>query len=283
MREGFHGGGVAIKAIKAFALALVVAAACLLVACQQQGAESGAQVDSDLPELKIGTEALKPFFYVDENGDYAGIDADIAREACRRAGYRPVFVETTWSDRRDRLEKGEVDCLWNAFVMNGREDAYRWSTPYMQSNLRALTDAKAPDKDLSSIGGHGGMAVRAGSKIEAVLLSDADLPTISIYSCGTFEMAETAFIKGYAGALGGHEIILQQVMSEHPGLYRFLDGVIMTTDLGVAFSKEDDSDRCDKISAAIDDMKADGTIDGIIDKYATGPLASEEASENAQG
>ena len=259
-----------------------MAAACLLVACQQQGAESGAQVDSDLPELKIGTEALKPFFYVDENGDYAGIDADIAREACRRAGYRPVFVETTWSDRRDRLERGEVDCIWNAFVMNGREDDYRWSVPYMQSNLRALTDAKAPDKDLSSIGGHGGMAVRAGSKIEAVLLSDADLPTIKIYSCGTFEMAETAFIKGYAGALGGHEVVLRQVMNDHPGLYRFLDGTIMTVDLAVAFGKEDDSDRCDKISAAIDAMKTDGTIDAIVSRYDSDLTGNGEATEHAE-
>lgn len=40
--------------------------------------------------------------YIDPTGDYAGIDADIAREACKRAGIRPQFVDISWNDR-DRL------------------------------------------------------------------------------------------------------------------------------------------------------------------------------------
>lgn len=272
----------AARAVAIFALAVAVAAACVLGACQQQDAENDASGDADLPELRIGVDALKPFFFIDENGDYAGIDAEIAEEACRRAGYRPVFVEVGWSSRAERLSAGDIDCIWNAFVKNGREDAYRWTDSYMQSNLRAIVDAKAPDHDLQTLKGHGGMAVRAGSKIEGVLMADADLPSLQIYSCGTFEMAETAFVKGYAGALGGHEVVLRQVMNDHPGLYRFLDDTIMTVDLGVAFSKEDDSDRCDKIGAAIDDMKADGTIDTIVSRYDSDLTGNGEATEHAE-
>ncbi len=271
-----------MRAAAVFALAVAVAAACVLGACQQQDAENDALGDADLPELRIGVDALKPFFFIDENGDYAGIDAEIAEEACRRAGYRPVFVEVGWSNRAERLSAGDIDCIWNAFVKNGREDAYRWTDSYMQSNLRAIVDAKAPDHDLQTLKGHGGMAVRAGSKIEGVLMADADLPSLQIYSCGTFEMAETAFVKGYAGALGGHEVVLRQVMNDHPGLYRFLDGTIMTVDLGVAFSKEDDSDRCEKLSAAIDDMKTDGTIDGIVSRYDSDLTGNGEATEHAE-
>ena len=77
------------------------------------------------------------------------------------------------------MNAGDIDCIWNAFVKNEREDVYRWTDSYMQSNLRAIVDAKAPDHDLQTLKGHGGMAVRTGSKLEGVLMDNADLPSRS--------------------------------------------------------------------------------------------------------
>lgn len=63
----------------------------------------------DLPQIRIGVDILKPFFYIDRNGNYAGIDADIAKEACKRAGYQPQFVEIPWSERDRYLEKNKQE------------------------------------------------------------------------------------------------------------------------------------------------------------------------------
>lgn len=46
---------------------------------------SSNEADKDLPVLKIGVTDNDPYVYVDTTGDYAGIDIDIAREACKRA------------------------------------------------------------------------------------------------------------------------------------------------------------------------------------------------------
>lgn len=67
-----------------------------------------------------------------------------------------------------------MDCLWSAFIKNGREDDYRWTDAYLQSDLRAIVDVKSPDQDLNELNAGPGMAVRAGSKIEELLLSRAD-------------------------------------------------------------------------------------------------------------
>ena len=67
-----------------------------LCSCQLSETQEKIETESKLPELKIGVDRLKPFFYVDENGEYKGIDAEIAKEACKRAGYRPDFVEISW-------------------------------------------------------------------------------------------------------------------------------------------------------------------------------------------
>lgn len=261
---------------------LLFATAFSLCACQQTEAPGKNTADADLPELNIGVDILKPFFYVDENGNYAGIDADIATEVCSRVGYQPNFVEIPWSDRDSYLQEGSVDCLWNAFIKDGREDSYLWTDTYLQSNLRAIVDSKSPDKDLDSLNDHVGMAVRAGSKIEELLLDNTSgRPSIRIYSCGTFELAETAFVKGYIGGLGGHEIVLQEVINNYPGQYRFLDGSLMTADLGVAFRKDDSSEKWQKVNAAIKEMKKDDTITEIWEKYSFDLEMSKEVSTDA--
>lgn len=270
--------GVSLKIKKIIISVLLFCAALFsLCSCQLSKTREEMNTESELPELKIGADRLKPFFYIDENGEYKGIDAEIAKEACKRAGYRPEFVEISWGDRDDYLQGGSVDCLWSAFIKNGRESDYQWTDSYMQSNLRAIVDSKSPDSSLSTLKGHGGIAVRAGSKIEDILLNDLkDLPVIQIYSCETFEMAETAFIKGYAGALGGHEAVLLQIIDSYPGLYRFLDGNIATADLGVAFSKDDTSDHCEKINKVLNEMKKDGTVEKIIKKYTSDTTSDGE-------
>lgn len=259
---------------------LALAVGCMLCSCQQTEAKTESAADSGLPELKIGVDILKPFFYIDENGHYAGIDAEIAEEACRRAGYRPDFVEVSWSERDSDLQSGSIDCIWSAFIKNGREELYDWTDSYLQSNLRVIVDAKSPDRDMKSLNGPGGMAVRADSKIEEILLeNEQELNPIRIYTCGSFEMAENAFAKGYVGALGGHEAVLQDVIRNYSEEYRFLDGSIMTADLGVAFRRGDDSGKRDKINDALETMKAEGMIEKIYEACTSKQAASEGVTD----
>lgn len=80
--------------------------------------------DEALPQLVIGGSPYAPYFYLDVHGDYAGIDVEIAAEACRRIGYDPVFREISLDERFDALTAGEVDCLWCCLTMGGREDEF---------------------------------------------------------------------------------------------------------------------------------------------------------------
>lgn len=164
-------------------------------------------------------------------------------------------------------------------LSDGRENAYQWTDTYLQSDLRAIVDEKSPDTSLSEFYSQNGtgIAVRAGSLMEDVLLNHT---STRVYSCGTFAMAETAFVKGYISALGGHEVVLQQVIQDYPNMYHFLDGSVMTAHLGVAFSKDDSSGHCEKINAALNEMKADGTITAIFDSYYCDSPAEKEVNTN---
>lgn len=265
-------------------LGLALAMSCSLCACQKSEQTETAEEEVKLPELKIGVDILKPFFYKDENGDYAGIDAELAREACSRAGYEPVFTEVQWDERDEYLENGTVDCVWTAFIQDGREDEYCWTESYLESELKVLVDAACPDKTVKDLRSRGGIAVRGGSKAEEILLEDNAqtlTKTSQVYSCGTFKLAEIAFIKGYAGALAGQEEVLKQIVSEYPGTYRLFDDSLMKIHLGVAFYKENDGEQFEAINNAIKDMKQDGTISAIYEKYDQN-LSEEEVTSDDQ-
>ena len=45
------------------------------------------------------------------NGDYIGIDAEIAKKACNMAGYRPSFVEVPWGERDEFLNSGKMSMI----------------------------------------------------------------------------------------------------------------------------------------------------------------------------
>ena len=255
------------------ALLIAVIGACTLCACQKAGTDEAA-VGTVIPELKIGVTILKPFFYRDANGDYTGIDAEIADETCERAGYKPVFIEIPWNERDEYLKDGTVDCLWTAFSEDGREDKYLWTEPYMESRMAVLVDKKCPDQSLKELKSKGGIAVASGSKAEEILLEDTE----NVYSCGSFLMAETAFIKGYAGALAGHEAVLRQLMDEYPDTYRILEDTLITVHPGVAFAKDDSREYCEKISDAIKVMKQNGEIADIEKKYGVSLSDTEEES-----
>ncbi len=96
------------------------------------------------------------------------------------AGYRPSFVEVPWGERDEFLNSGKVDCLW--------------TDTYMESKLKILVGSKSPDKALESYKSTGGIAVQADSKSEELLLNSL-YPGVKVYSCSTFMLAQTAFVK----------------------------------------------------------------------------------------
>lgn len=101
--------------------AAFLTAMCLLSGCT--GADSP-EKPTEKETLTIGSDIYSPYFYPDDNGDFAGIDVEIAEEACRRLGVTPEFKQISWQNKDACLKSGTVDCLWGSFSMNGREDDY---------------------------------------------------------------------------------------------------------------------------------------------------------------
>ena len=243
----------------------VMMAAVLLSACRT---EDKTAVSSE-KTIVIGYDPFDPYTYQDVNGDMAGIDVEIARQAFGKLGYEPVFQVINWEDKDIYLADGTVDCLWACFTMTDREDKYQWAGPYMYSRqMVAVRD----DSDIYELSGLAGkrIAVQATGKAEMAFLNAADygLPEMErVFSLSTTDEMYAILRKGYVDAIAGHEGMLGKIVNDGTNTYRMLEESIYVSELGVAFEKGTHEELARELTEILEAMKADGSIGQIAEKY----------------
>ena len=250
--------------IRKYLIALAVLMLALLpAACGAQEEPSG-----DLPELVIGSDDYRPYNYLDENGQAAGVDVALATEACRRMGYEPVFRQISWDEKDLLLEIGQVDCLWGCFSMNGRENAYLWAGPYLYSDQVVAVRADSDICTLADLADRR-VAVQISSKAESILSdpTDARIPQLrALYCLVDMDQVATALRKYYVDACASHAEALAGALEKAGVSYRFLDEPLLHAQLGVAFAAGDTALR-DLLAQTLADMEADGTTERIVASF----------------
>ena len=148
---------------------------------------------------------------IHEDGEFAGVDGELAQEACRRIGYEPVFTQIVWEDKDEYLEEGSVDCLWGSFTMTGREEEYTWVGPYLNSRQVVVVHADSNIFQLSDLEGTR-VAVQATSKPEREFLNQNNPATPQVgdlFSFSSMDEIYASLRKGYVDAIAGHESALR--------------------------------------------------------------------------
>lgn len=202
-------------------LFLCVMMGILLTSCSMPQEET----KQDMPELCIGGTIYEPYFYKDVEGGFTGIDVELAREACRRMGYRPVFVEMDLDQRKQYLADGTIDCMWSCFTMDDRETKYLWAGPYLYTRRVVVVRGDSHINSLSDLEGKS-VAVQANSTSETIFLNQSNnqIPEVSrLSSFRTIGEVFTALRKGYVDAIAGHEGNLLVYTKDYPGQYRYLN------------------------------------------------------------
>ncbi len=222
-----------------------------------------------LPRIVVGSDDYAPYHYIDEDGNFSGIDVELAREAFRRMGYEPEFRQIVWEDKDLLLEGGQIDCLWGCFTMTGRETLYDWAGPYL--NSRQVVCVRE-DSDITALADLAGrrVAVQVTSKPESVFLerADAGVPSVgSLYCFSTMDEVCSALRKDYADAIAGHEGALRTLAESEPGVYRILDECLYSSQLGVAFLKGARTELAQQLTLVLREMMDDGTTREIVSRY----------------
>ena len=261
-----------VKHRNVLALALAaVSAAVLLGGCGTQTGNA-AEAEDDSPVLVVGCDNYAPFSYADVDGNMTGIDVDLAQEAFTRMGYRVEFRVINWEEKKELLHKGEIDCVWSSFTMDGREDEYRWAGPYMRSHQVVAVNVDSDIYTLQDLEDKV-MAVQSSTKPEDIIRShDGTLPQLrKVISVQKRDLLFALLGKGYADALAAHDTSVEQFMAESGLEFRILDQSLLTVGLGVAFDKDDTRGLNTKLDEVLKEMKADGTTRAVLSEYMSDP------------
>lgn len=115
-----------------------------------------------------------PMGFVGDDGEFTGFDLELAEEVAGRLGLEFVPQPIAWDAKDMELGSGTIDCIWNGFTMNGREDDYTWSEPYMDNSQVFVVAADSGIETLADLAGKI-VEVQIDSSAEAALKDDAEL------------------------------------------------------------------------------------------------------------
>ena len=106
-----------VSCLASFAVGLLLALAC---GCSQRSTLTDGR-------FVVGFDADFPPYGYKDGSEYKGFDLDLARAVCEKRGWTFVANPINWDAKDMELNSGAIDCIWNGFTMQGREDKYTWS------------------------------------------------------------------------------------------------------------------------------------------------------------
>lgn len=228
-------------------------------------ADTGA---SDGGTFTVGFDQdFPPMGFVGDDGEYTGFDLELAEEVATRLGKEFVAQPIAWDAKDMELESGTIDCIWNGFTMNGREDAYTWSEPYMD-NSQVFVVAK--DSGITTLADLAGktVEVQIDSSAEAALKENQELAdTFGLLQ--TTPDYNTAFMDLEMGSVDAiaMDVIVAGYQIEQRGVdFVILDETLASEEYGIGFKLGNEELR-DQVQATLEEMAADGTLKTISEKW----------------
>ena len=119
-----------VVAAATLALAAVMLAGCSGGGDAQKSDEGKA---GDAPfTLTVGfDQGYPPYGYVGDDGQFTGFDLELAKAVCEKMGWELKLEPIDWDAKDALIGSGTINCIWNGFTMENREDDYTFSEPYM--------------------------------------------------------------------------------------------------------------------------------------------------------
>ncbi len=244
-------------------LCTVVVALGVLAGCGKEAKTFTVGFDAEFP----------PYGYRDESGEYVGFDLDLAAEVCKRNEWTLVKQPIDWDAKDMELSSGTIDCIWNGFTINGREDSYTWSEPYVDNSQVVVVSSEAGITALTDLAGKN-VAVQKDSSALAALNDEENEANIALRDSFA-ELVEygdynTAFMDLEQGAVDAVAIDIgvasYQIEKREAGAFVMLDEKLATEQYGVGFFLGNEELR-DSVQKTLDEMVADGTFMQIAEKW----------------
>ena len=249
------------------------AVALMLSAVMAMGMVSAVSVQASVEDktLIVGFDAeYPPYGYMDENGEYTGFDLELAQAVCDLEGWTLDKKPINWDSKDMELNSGSIDCIWNGFTMNGREDDYTFSVPYVDNSQVIVVADNSGIEKLTDLAGKTVGVQAASAALDALNSDDNKDLTASFASLTENPDYNTAFMNLDSGAADAIAVDIgvakYQLSQREEGKYVILDEPIQSEEYGIGFKKGNDELK-DTVWEEVLKLYDAGEVDKLAEKY----------------
>ncbi len=219
-------------------------------------------------KLIVGFDAeFPPYGFVAEDGSYDGFDLAVAKEVCDRLGWEFEARPIDWNSKDAELKNGSINCIWNGFTYQGREDDYTWSELYADNKIVVVVTKESGIETLADLAGKKVMAQTASSGLEALQDNAALSSSLQeIVQLGDYNLGFMELNQGTVAAVVADEGVANKQVNEAGDDYTILDEFVSREQYGIAFLKGNTEMR-DKVNEQLLAIAKDGTMKTIAKRY----------------
>ena len=218
--------------------------------------------------------AWQPWSYHDESDTLVGYDVEVSRAIAEKLGVEPEYVESDWDSLFAGLDAGRFDMVCNGVeVTDERALTYDFTTPYGyihtalavrkdNDEIKTFEDLKGKTSDNSLASTYMELAESYGATVQGI---DTLEETIQLLAAGRIDATLNADVSFY------------DYLNVHPDAdFKIVAQTEDASHVAIPLRKGDNSATLlEAVNNAIDELRADGTLKELSEKYFGQDISSE--------
>ena len=232
--------------------------------------------------ITVGYTIYEPMNYKDADGKLVGYDTELAEKVFSNLGYTVNFQEIIWDNRYTDLSSNVIDCIWNGFTCNSKDDdgvlrseKVDFSYKYMENRqvvvVRKDAGITTADNLKKKLGvAESGSAGQEYAKAFAEttfkgFTKQTECLTEVLAKTADFAVVDAQLAKSYAGKGDYADLMIVEALSSDVEYY--------------AIGFEKGSELTAKVNAELEKLAADGTIAALAEKYGVSNTAIKDFAD----
>ena len=218
--------------------------------------------------------AWQPWSYHDESDTLVGYDVEVSRAIAEKLGVEPEYVESDWDSLFAGLDAGRFDMVCNGVeVTDERAMTYDFTTPYGyihtalavrkdNDEIKTFEDLKSKTTANSLASTYMELAESFGATVQGI---DTLEETIQLLAAGRIDATLNADVSFY------------DYLNVHPDAdFKIVAQTEDASHVAIPLRKGDNSATLlEAVNNAIDELRADGTLKELSEKYFGQDISSE--------
>ena len=219
--------------------------------------------------------AWQPWSYHDESDTLVGYDVEVSRAIAEKLGVEPEYVESDWDSLFAGLDAGRFDIVYNGVeVTDERAKTYDFTTPY--GYIHTALAVRKDNEDIKSFEDLKGKTT--ANSLASTYMELAESYGATVQGIDTLEETIQLLTAGRIDATLNADVSFYDYLNVHPDAdFKLVAQTEDASHVAIPVRKGDDSaSLLEAINTAIEELRADGTLKALGEKYFGQDISSED-------